>query len=269
MSLSVNNSCNDLMNSVSLEVLISGYLEAGKEWSKTRTLPPPYAKLYFILGGDAFIISGGNRLELRPGHAYLIPSDLIYDNGCASGIHFLYFNIRLMNGRGKDLLATCNHPLELEFSCADTLELVRKYLSPSPADSISLKGDLLSTLLNLLSTAPEIELRADDHSPIVKRAIEYIDSHLTVGLKIDEICKNVYAARSTLMKKFSEEVGMSIGAYINDGVMTRSEQLLCETDLLISEISERFGFCDQFYFSRRFKERYGETPQKYRRSRPV
>lgn len=269
MSLSINTTCNDLMNNVSLEVLISGYLRAGTEWSKTRTLPPPYAKLYFILNGDAFIISDGKRLELRPGHAYLIPSDLIYDNGCKTGIHFLYFNIRLMNGRGKDLLTVYKRPLEYVFSRSDTEELVRKYLSPSPVDSISLKADLLSVLFRLFSTAPEIELKTDDYSPIVKRALEYIDSNLSIGLRIDEICKNVYAARSTLMKKFSEEVGMPIGTYISSGVMSRSEQLLCETDLQISEISEHFGFCDQFYFSRMFKQRFGETPQKYRRNRPI
>ena len=33
----------------------------------------------------------------------------------------------------------------------------------------------------------------------------------------------------------------------------------------ISRISERYGFCDQFYFSRRFKEKFGVTPQKYRK----
>ena len=269
MSLAVNSFCNDIMNSVSLEVLISGCLEAGTEWSKSRTLPPPYAKLYFIMGGDAFIISGGERLELRPGHAYLIPSDLIYDNGCVTGIDFLYFNIRLMNGRGKDLLAIYKRPLECEFPRADTLALVGKYLSQSPTDAISLKADLLAALLKLLSTAPEVELKANDYSPIVGRALEYIDSHLSVRLRVEEICKKVYAARSTLMKKFNAEVGMPIGAYINIGVMTRCEQLLCETDLAISEISELFGFCDQFYFSRMFKKHFGETPQKYRKNRPI
>lgn len=269
MSLSVNSSCNDLINSVSLEVLVSGYLEAGHEWSKTRNLPPPYAKLYFILGGDAFIICNNERLELRPGHAYLIPSDLIYDNGCLSGIHFLYFNIRLMNGRGKDLLTIYKRPLECVFPCDRTQKLVGKYLSQSPVDSLSLKADLLSALLELLSTAPEVDLKTNDFSPVVRRALEYIDGNLSVALKIDDICKNVYAARSTLMKKFGEEVGMPIGAYINSEVMTRCEQLLCETDLAISEISEHFGFCDQFYFSRMFKKKYGETPQRYRRNRPT
>ena len=33
----------------------------------------------------------------------------------------------------------------------------------------------------------------------------------------------------------------------------------------VSEVSERLGFCDQFYFSRYFKKRCGESPLKYRK----
>ena len=127
----------------------------------------------------------------------------------------------------------------------------------------------LAALLELLEKAPEVELSAKNYSQSVNRALGYIHDNLSVKLRIDDICRNVYSARSTLVKKFSEETGMSIGEYINSEVMTICEQLLCETDLPISEISERFGFCDQFYFSRCFKAKYGETPQKYRKNRLI
>lgn len=269
MSLSINNSCNDIINGISLEILISGCLQAGIEWSKTRSFPPPYAKLYFILGGDAFIAYGSKRMELLPGHSYLIPSGLVYDNGCLSGIDFLYFNIRLKNGIGEDLLSRYPYPLESEFPCERTHSLIEKYLSSSPAQSLLLKSELLAALLELLAKAPEVELSSKSRSQSVCRALAYIHDNLSVKLRIDDICRNVYSARSTLVKKFSEETGMSIGEYINSEIMTICEQLLCETDLSINEISERFDFCDQFYFSRCFKAHFGETPQRYRKNHSV
>lgn len=269
MPLEMNNLCNDLINNITLEILISGYLQSGPEWSKMRTVAPPYSKLYFILGGDAFIVCGGKRTELRPGKAYLIPSGLVYDNGCISGIHFLYFNIKLLNGRGKDLLSAYGRTLECDFPASKTFAMIQKYMSSSPIDSISLKADILSSIIELLATAPEFKFKTNDYSQCVCRALEYIDSNLSIELKVDDICKNVYAARSTLMKKFSNEVGVSIGAYITNEVLVRCEQLLCDTDLSISEISEQFGFCDQFYFSRVFKDKFGETPQKYRKNRVI
>ena len=84
---------------------------------------------------------------------------------------------------------------------------------------------------------------------------------------MDELCRAVYAARSTLNKKFAAEVGMPIGAYIDREIMLRCEQLLTDGELSIRQISDKFGFCDQFYFSRRFKSRFGITPQQYRQLR--
>ena len=269
MLLKTNELCSDVINNISLEILISGYLNAGTEWYKTRTLPPHYSKLYFILGGDAYIISGGERTELRPGRAYLIPSDVVYNNGCASGIHFLYFNIRLINSSGYDFLANYPRVLECAYPAEKTLSLVSAYLSTEMCDSLTVKSELIRVLLTLLSTESDIKLTARQYSTEVSKALEYIHDNIAINLKIDDICRNIFAARSTLKKKFSKEVGMSIGAYIDSEVLSECRQLLLETDMQISQISERFGFCDQFYFSRRFKEKYGETPQKYRKQKPI
>ena len=62
---------------------------------------------------------------------------------------------------------------------------------------------------------------------------------------------------------------MTIGNYIDETILFESEQLLTKSELTVLQISEKFGFCDQFYFSRRFKAKYGDTPQKYRRQRPI
>ena len=41
--------------------------------------------------------------------------------------------------------------------------------------------------------------------------------------------------------------------------------LLRRTDLSIQQISDRLGFCDPCYFSRRFHKRYGLSPKQYRK----
>lgn len=264
MPLVTNNVCNEIINNISLEVLVSGYLRAGTEWNKVRFTSPHYSKLYFILGGDAYISYNGLKHPLLAGHVYLIPTDLIYDNGCDTGIHFLYFNIRLINKSGYDFLGNYSEMLECEYNSINIMRLVDKYSSDELADSLFVKNNIFDALLELLSTMPDTRLTNKKHSQCVSRALNYIHENLTVGLGINEICGSVYSARSTLNKKFKNEVGIPIGKYIDSEIMSRCEQLLIDTDMSISQISERFGFCDQFYFSRRFKEKFGVTPQKYR-----
>ena len=41
-------------------------------------------------------------------------------------------------------------------------------------------------------------------------------------------------------------------------------RLLRFTDLAVGEVAFHIGFDDQFYFSRAFKRRYGESPLAYR-----
>ncbi|MCI8388092.1 MAG: helix-turn-helix transcriptional regulator [Clostridiales bacterium] len=265
MPLISSSFCEEIINSLSIEILISGYQRAGTEWSKSRFIPPHYSKLYFILGGDAFIYYNGIRHELRAGNVYLIPTDLVYDNGCESCIDFLYFNIRLTNKSGYDFLASYTEMLECEYSTDKTRELISEYTSDDLSKVLYLKAELLNIVLKLLATAPQVHLTNKIYSQSVSRALEYIHSNLSIRLSIDEICQNIYTARSTLNKRFHNEVGTSIGTYIDTEILTRCEQLLVDTDIPISQISERFGFCDQFYFSRKFKSKYGQTPQKYRR----
>ena len=53
--------------------------------------------------------------------------------------------------------------------------------------------------------------------------------------------------------------------YINNLRMKKAKELLANSDMSISEISELVGFQSIHYFSRNFKEREGCAPLAYRR----
>lgn len=153
--------------------------------------------------------------------------------------------------------------LERVYPEREILRLSSKYLSEDVADALDVKAELLSVIVALVGESG-LKLSERILSQCVERALRYIGEHLSVRLGIDEICQNTYCARSTLNKKFRDELGVPIGRYIDDEIMSRCEELLSDTDLSLAEISERFGFCDQFYFSRRFKEKFGINPRLWR-----
>ena len=88
------------------------------------------------------------------------------------------------------------------------------------------------------------------------------ENYRTVTVK--ELAERFYVSESVLTRRFKKEVGMSIGEYVNDIIFTNAEKMLLKPDWSIGEISRNLGFCDQFYFSRRFKQRYHCTPYEYR-----
>ena len=46
--------------------------------------------------------------------------------------------------------------------------------------------------------------------------------------------------------------------------MFKAERMLTTTNISVLKISELLGFCDPFYFSRKFKEMYGAPSSKHR-----
>lgn len=84
-------------------------------------------------------------------------------------------------------------------------------------------------------------------------------------LKIDEIASELNLSRSLLYLKLKKIINMSPNEYIQSVRLNYSKKLLQETDLNIAEIAYKVGFTDPNYFSRSFKQFYGETPTQYRK----
>ena len=68
-----------------------------------------------------------------------------------------------------------------------------------------------------------------------------------------------------LSKRFTKETGISIGKFVDREVMIEAQRRLLLSDEPIQQISEELGFCDQFYFSKKFKQFSGISPIKYRK----
>lgn len=267
MIIDKNYKISDNMNSIQLKIIDYGHARSGSEWIGS-IVTPPYARLYYIIGGDPYIIENGVKLPLLSGHCYLMPTGHSLKYACTNSMEQLYFHINLSDSNGADLLKNCRTIMEYDPGREKIAGLLALSLSEDITSGLLLRQEIYASLLTLIGKY-DVRLESMNYSKCVLLAIEYIRSHLSLQLGIQELAANSFVSESTLAKKFKSEVGMTIGSYIDDAIIFEAEQLLCKTELTVLEISERFGFCDQFYFSRRFKERYGETPQKYRKNRPI
>lgn len=257
----------DNINSIQLKVIDYGHARTGCEWVGS-IVTPPYARLYYIVGGDPYIIESGKRIPLLVGHCYLMPTGYSFRHACVTSMEQLYFHINLADSSGADLLRSCHGLMEYEPGGGSISRLIGLASRDDLYSGLMLRQEIYNSLLTLVGKYG-VKLESMCYSNCVLLAIEYIRSHLSLQLGISELAANSFVSESTLSKKFKSEVGMTIGSYIDDAIIFEAEQLLCKTDQTVLQISERFGFCDQFYFSRRFKAKYGETPQKYRKNRPI
>ena len=130
---------------------------------------------------------------------------------------------------------------------------------------LMLKNEIYKTVCEFLRTAGEKYGEVRDYSKPVSDAISYVRTHLTASLTVKEISEASLCSKSTLSAMFKNEVGQSVATYIEDLLMSEAQTMLLYSDRTVGQISEKLGYCDQFYFSRRFSKRFGISPKDYRK----
>ncbi|AIQ31578.1 hypothetical protein P40081_28110 [Paenibacillus sp. FSL P4-0081] len=93
----------------------------------------------------------------------------------------------------------------------------------------------------------------------------YIDEHYREELTIP-LLANMFSVNGNYVSQlFKRETGRTFTEYLTNLRIGYACELLMNSDLTISEIAEKSGYSDYFYFSRLFKRIKGMSPSAYRR----
>lgn len=104
----------------------------------------------------------------------------------------------------------------------------------------------------------------NDENPIVQKARQYIDSHLKDLPSLEGLADILGVSPFYLSKLFKEQTGETYINYVTSARLEKAKRLLSDGALIIKEISADVGYNDQNYFSKLFRQKYGETPSEYR-----
>ena len=107
-------------------------------------------------------------------------------------------------------------------------------------------------------------LAIDD--PDVAIALRYIRQHANHNIRVSDVLKQVELSRRVLESRFQKALGRSPHQEIQRQRMNRVKELLSETDLPVSEISELAGFEHPEYMAAAFKRETGLSPTRFRHS---
>ncbi len=242
----------------------SGYVHTDESWHNSKVCSP-FSRLYFVDGGKAKLHTENLNVIMEPGYVYLIPAGLTYDYEGLPSVDKLFFHLNLFRPDGYDLMLKFKDIGILPCSLDRMKHLYELYDSDRFSDTVLLKGYVWQTVAEIID---KYRIGMEDvrtYEPFIQSTMDYIRAHLSVKLTISEVADAMFVSVSTLTKAFKEQTGSTLGAYIDDLVMFSAERKLLRTNMSISEVSEKLGFCDQFYFSRYFKHRTGESPLQYRK----
>jgi AraC-like DNA-binding protein len=155
------------------------------------------------------------------------------------------------------------------------VDLLSEELQQSPAAPSDLAYLYLEAFMRRLQRAlgaealplaplPEQSLTAT--GPLVRRVLEYVDSHLHQPLSLARLAATAHLSVAHLQRLFAAEVGVSVMQYVSRRRLDQARQLLSRTELPVAEVARLVGYSYPAHFSRVFRTATGLTPGQYRQS---
>lgn len=253
-----------VFNDLTIRLEDSGYAELSAKWH-AKNVCSPFARIYYITDGKGYLKTDGEITEMTAGNCYFIPADLKYDYWCDDFLRQIFFHVNVTEPSGQNFFKNVRGFAEFAVSEREAEDVLKFYRSGNLSDGIFLKAHLEAAVAHF-AEAYKIRVFAEDgYSPEVREALKFIGANLSIGLKTADVASALFVSESKLRKRFKAETGVAVGKYINGAVFAKAEFLLSKTDASIGSIGDMLGFCDRFYFSRRFGQIYGETPFAYRK----
>ncbi|HEV8245072.1 MAG TPA: AraC family transcriptional regulator [Polyangiaceae bacterium] len=106
---------------------------------------------------------------------------------------------------------------------------------------------------------------AREQHPRLRPVFELIEADLASDLSVARAARAVGLSASHFRRYFKQLTQLSYVRYLHTYRVERACELLRRTELDLSEIATRLGFCDQSYFGLIFRRHLRTTPAAYRR----
>jgi len=266
MKVERNHLFTEVSDKFNLEIIDSAYAIGDRNW-KSKNIISPFSRLYFIESGEAIIKSGSEKIVMKPGNVYLVPTGHRFSWNCEKAYTKLFFHFNINKPDGYDVLANLRQFFSLKIDKNEVAKLIECYKSNNCYDVLYIKKAIYSVITSMIPKEKLDIYFQNNYSTITKKAIQYIASRLTLQqLNVKKIAEQLYISEDTLSKHFKDDLGITLKKYIDDQIFFTAEKMILKTEWSLAKISETLGFCDQFYFSRRFKQRYGCTPSEYKKN---
>lgn len=237
-----------------------------------------YKLLFFISGKGGYFVEG-KRYALTPGDIILIGKQCVHRPEFESGVPceriILYISPELLLRESSSTcqLADCfskeyDHVLRPNEKIRKTLfsivsNMEQELSSNRYGKEIVSTGMLLNLLVEIARSIFHKEVQKPAPMlPKSKRMLDimhYLDAHLTEDINIDLLAEKFYISRFHMMRRFREETGTTIHAYISDHRLMLARDWIGQ-GIPATEVCFQCGFGSYSSFSRAYGKFFGTTP---------
>jgi two-component system response regulator YesN len=180
-------------------------------------------------------------------------------------------NLDRIDGLFREGVLTIRHAFEVyNLTISFLFDLGRKEtILYSYEQLVRLFANVSEMIAELKSLAGQYMLQMSAHAPesknqTFKPILQYVTENFRRDLSLQELANQFFMNPSYISQLFKKEVGETFTAYVARLRVEQACELLERGSSTVSEIAEKIGYRDYFYFTRLFKKLTGQTPTQYR-----
>ncbi|WP_157273452.1 helix-turn-helix domain-containing protein [Paenibacillus sp. oral taxon 786] len=149
---------------------------------------------------------------------------------------------------------------DFQGTCVRLNKLLHHYTMGTVYDKLKLNIGTLDLLLELYRDVTDSNKKRHKLLDDVKT---FVYRHLHEDIRSEQLAESLQMNYSYMSRVFSKEAGMSIRKFIMEAKVKEAIRLFSESNLSISQISEKLGYNNPYYFTRIFKQVTGYSPTDY------
>lgn len=234
-----------------------------------------YFEIEFVLSGTGSHMLNGKNYDLKPGMLYMLtPVDFhqVFP-GDKLELCTIMFNDHTIE---QDLLAKIwdidfrRRVIDLTPQKAEKVTRLFELMLAELQDGTSYKKEYIQNLLECIfitvirciETPDESGLAKHPHSDTpIQQALTFLHSNFRKNPSLSEVAAVSQYTPNYFCEIFRKQTGKTYNKYLNDLKLNFAKQILCSSDLSVTEVCYASGFSSLSHFLRLFKSTYGISPQ--------
>ena len=226
-----------------------------------------YDEIVLFMEGNAQLVSKNIQLKLTPGSIVFIPREQFHQfvvtnqeqyTRCILGFEELPLLQPLIREIMTEVMVLPEPSEQMHGIFKTLMQATRSELTLQERTLLFRSSIAQLLLIQKLSRSQSIR-KFVTVSQLTQEALDYIDSHLSQELKLQNIAQKLDVSVSTLSHRFRDDLCISVYRYISEKRLSMVRQYI-DQGIPLGIAAARSGFKDYSGFFRMYKSCYGESP---------
>jgi len=223
----------------------------------------PWDILLLLTDGAFSIKMSGKELVISKGEILYIPANVYIERKIISPISFHQFAFVANNQFAS---ALSEGKLNVKKESVDGIVKILEESAFLPIHSEIVCHCIERIMCEHYLSCSNVGEGITRFSKDIHETLYYFNNNFDKKIDLKELAGNLGLSYTGFLWKFEKQVGTSPLKYLAHIRLRYAKQLLIEGDFSVSEISERCGYSNPYYFTNVFKEKFGISPTGFRKA---